>query len=146
MDWKIKLRELRLTSGVVQCDPSTPVADVREILQTSKIGCIVVSERRKVIGIFTERDYLMKVAGKERKVDSLPISKWMTKNPELLAMDDLVIDALQLMRDGGFRHVVVTDSEGRAEMVVSVKDVLMHILSTIDFLEDDLKDLLSCIA
>ena len=84
MDWKIKLRELRLTSDVVQCDPSTLVADVREILQTSKIGCIVVSEKRKVVGIFTERDYLMKLAGKERKVDSTPISRWMTKNPELL--------------------------------------------------------------
>ena len=146
MDWSIKLRELRLTSDVVQCEPSTSVAAVRKILQTSGIGCIVVSEKKQVIGMFTERDYLMKLAGKERKLDSAPISKWMTQNPELLTMDDLVVDALQLMKDGGFRHVIVTDSKGCAEMVVSVKDVLMHMLNTVDFLEGDLKDLLSCIA
>ena len=146
MDWKTPLKALYAESYVVQCDPTTPVRKVRAILQSSDIGSVVISSEGRVVGIFTERDYLLKIAGEEKTWNDAPISDCMTKDPKQLDWDSSVIDALNLMKKGGFRHVVVVDENAQVRMMLSIKDVLMHMLNTMDDVEDSLRDLVACIA
>jgi CBS domain-containing protein len=87
---------------------------------------LVVDERQLLVGILTERDYLMKVVGLMPDFKRQPLRPIMTPNPETLRADDSLAYALQKMDIGGYRHLPVVD-EGRPVGVISVRDVIRHI-------------------
>src|SRR5687768_11617513 len=46
--------------------PTQPIADAVKIMRERKVGCVLVCEQRRIIGIFTERDLLRRVLGEGR--------------------------------------------------------------------------------
>lgn len=96
-------------------------------LQQYHLGCIVIEEENKVTGIFTERDVLMKVLGKRLDFKLETINDYMTKNPHRLQMDDPLAYALNLMVDGGFRHVPIVDDNDKTVGLISMQDVVNHL-------------------
>ncbi|MBL7713886.1 MAG: CBS domain-containing protein [Bdellovibrionales bacterium] len=145
MDIQSTVADLNLITNIAQCGPDATIAEVRELLQGSKIGSIVITERKKVKGIFTERDYLMKIAGHETKKQGLLVSEFMTQNPKSVDLDTKITDVLELMIQGRFRHVVVNDKKGELAGVVSIRDLMEFLQATINDLEKSLKDLAACI-
>jgi CBS domain-containing protein len=100
-----------------------------QTLQREHIGCVLVTdEAGKLVGIFTERDLLSKVAlhSLDWKVER--VSAYMTKDPETLHPEDRIAWALKLMHIGGYRHVPLTDEAGRPVGVVSIKDIVDFIV------------------
>jgi CBS domain-containing protein len=76
-----------------------------------KVGAVlVVDAAGKLIGIFTGRD-LVRVISRGRVPADTPLKRVMTKQPATLPPGRTAIDALRLMRDGGFRHVPVVDGD-----------------------------------
>ena len=51
-------------------DPQTPVSDVLRCLVDNRIGCVIVARGDKPIGIFSERDALLKLNAGCRTHDS----------------------------------------------------------------------------
>ena len=58
-----------------------------------------------------------------------PIVDVMTPDPECLCFDDEIVFALNKMTVGGFRHVPILDEDGVPTAVVSMRDVVDHIVS-----------------
>ena len=79
-------------------------------------------------GIFTERDLLNRVAGKRLDWGSCRVADYMTRGPETLRPDDRIAWALNLMHLGGYRHVPLTDLEGKPIGIVSVKNIVEFIV------------------
>jgi len=104
-----------------------------ELMRKKRIGCVLVTEREKLIGIFTERDVLMKVAGR-KDISALKLSDVMTKNVDGFQQDDSIAYVLNAMHIGGYRHIPVIDEKGRPIAVISVKDIIAYILE--HFAED----------
>ncbi len=102
-------------------------------MQGEHRGCVLISEdgtrQTKLVGIFTERDVLLRILGKPRDPNKIPLSDIMVEDPEALPVSAPVAWVLNKMSVGGFRHVPVVDDHGRPVFVVSVKDV-------VDFLVD----------
>ena len=98
-----------------------------EKLQQYHLGCIVVEKDKKVKGIFTERDILMKVLGKRLNFKTEIVKTFMTKNPFRLRMNDPLAYALNLMVDGGFRHVPIVDNNDKTVGLISMQDVVNHL-------------------
>jgi CBS domain-containing protein len=107
-----------------------PNATVREAIQAmlaSGIGALlVVDDAGKLLGIFSERDLLVKVAGLTEPQLELPVRQFMTANPETVSATDTLAFALHKMDLGGYRHLPVLQ-EGRPVTVISVRDLLRHI-------------------
>jgi CBS domain-containing protein len=106
-----------------------PTASVREAIATmlqGSSGAVVVVEAAKVVGIFTERDVLKKVAGREEFLGQ-PISMYMTHDPVVLRDDDMVAYALNKMGDGGFRHIPIT-KDGALIGVATARDVMSWVV------------------
>ncbi|GAC1603229.1 MAG: hypothetical protein NVS4B10_15700 [Myxococcales bacterium] len=100
-----------------------------ETLQREHIGCVlVVDEGGKLSGIFTERDLLSRVAGRRLDWGRERVGDYMTRDPESLRPDDRIAWALNLMSMGGYRHVPLTDAQGRPAGVVSIKDIVALIV------------------
>ena len=108
-------------------EPGTLVRDVIERMKDEDRGCAIVVEDRRVVGIFTERDVLLKVTPNRQSMLSVPVSQVMTADPIVMREDESVLVALNEMGVGGFRHLPLVDREGRLTAVLSGRDILAHI-------------------
>ena len=91
------------------------------------VGCVLVTEGKKMVGIFTERDVLKKVAGKSEQAKR-PLREVMTPKVEGLQPDDSIAYVLNTMHVGGYRHVPITDEKGAPVAVISMKDIVKFII------------------
>jgi CBS domain-containing protein len=123
-----QIRALGLGPAITAGRDSTLEEVVRK-LQEEHIGCVLVTgSDGRLEGIFTERDLLSKVALRPIDWSKERVGDYMTPEPETLRLDDHVAWALKLMHVGGYRHVPLTDAEGRPVGVVSIRDVVEFII------------------
>lgn len=125
-----------LSDPVALLEPREPVtvpgdADLGVAMKemiTRHVGAVLVTEPDgQLSGILTERDFLTKVAGTVG-FDALPVSRFMTRKPETVTPADPLAFALGKMAGGGYRHLPVVDDAGRPVGVISVRDVLRHVV------------------
>lgn len=103
--------------------PDTPLGDVIRTMSEKRIGCLLVTDGPELVGILTERDLLMNLAGREAELANDPVREWMTPNPETVAEDDAIAYAIHKMDVGGYRHLPVMDGT-RPKGVISVRDLV----------------------
>jgi len=112
----------------VCAEKGTSVADVVREMQQHHIGCVLIVDAGKLVGIFTERDVLRSVVGSSLDPESTPVEHFMTAAPETLRPTNDIVFALNKMSLGGFRHVPLVDEENRPVGVISVKDIVDYIV------------------
>ena len=108
---------------------STPVADAIRLMQDRRVDYVLVQDGERLVGIFTERDALLKVAG--RPVDGVLVGEVMTRDPVVLRGQDNLAVAIHKMAVGGFRHIPLV-RDGKAEAVLSARDLFRHIITVLD--------------
>jgi CBS domain-containing protein len=107
--------------------PTTPVGQTIKSMLAHNIGALlIVDESNRLLGIFSERDLLIKIAGVRENYAQLPVEQFMTRNPETVTAGDTLAFALHKMDVGGYRHLPVLH-EGKPVGVISVRDMLHHI-------------------
>lgn len=107
--------------------PETTVADAIERMQRDHRGYALVLRGASLAGIFTERDVLMRVAGRGVDAAKTPVSEVMTADLVTLPADASVAHALNLMVIEGFRHIPVIDDSGRPIAVVSMRNLIEYL-------------------
>lgn len=105
-----------------------PVSEALHAMQREHRGAVVITEDgtmgSRLVGIFTERDVLLRVVDRGRDPASMRIAEVMTRDPEHLPLESTIAWVLNKMCVGGFRHVPIVDEAGRPVFVVSVRDVV----------------------
>jgi CBS domain-containing protein len=104
-------------------EATTSLSEALQSMRENRVSCVLVCAGEKIEGIFTERDFLTKVAGASISMDS-PVGKFMTPNPKVLTAEDLVSDAILLMEGGDYRHVPVVGANGRVEGMISIHNII----------------------
>jgi CBS domain-containing protein len=102
-DFSEPLTAIRLAQPHIVA-PGTAVSRAVELLLADPAGAVVVADAAGIVGIFTERDILKKVAGRPG-AQAVPIESAMTPDPVILRDTDTVATALNKMAVGGFRHI-----------------------------------------
>ena len=105
---------------------STPAIEAINKMRDAHVGCALVVDDGKLLGIFTERDVLNKLTGKKALLDTTPVRELMSPNPETLRETDSVATALSKMSLGRYRHIPVRKTDG-TYAVTSIKHVLKYI-------------------
>ena len=105
----------------------TSLGSVVRQMQRRNIGCTLVVHSGELVGIFSERDLLAKVAGLHDPYAHLPVCQFMTPDPESVTAADTLAFALHKMDIGGYRHLPIA-RDGRPEGAISVRDLLRHIV------------------
>jgi CBS domain-containing protein len=107
--------------------PATSVGRAIQMMLKQDIGALlVVDGAGKLLGIFSERDLMAKVASPDADYMESTVGEFMTANPECVNADDTLAFALHKMDVGGYRHLPVLH-EGKPAAVISVRDLLRHI-------------------
>jgi CBS domain-containing protein len=110
-------------------DLSVDVDRAVQVMHAKGSDCVLVVEAGHLVGIFTDRDAVLKVAG--RRASARPIADYMTRDPVVLRHDDTVAVAINKMAVGGFRHIPIVEN-GRPTGVVTARDVFRHLTATLD--------------
>jgi CBS domain-containing protein len=125
------IKALHLRAGRVAIPLGTTIGEAARVMKEHRIGCVLVEEGGKLVGIFTERDILTKLVGTGYDPAKVQVDGVMTRNPETLTPDDPIAFAMQLMSVGGFRHVPLTDADRRPVGILSVKDIVEYLVEHI---------------
>lgn len=102
--------------------PKVTVAEVSALMATRRIGAILVVEKGKLAGIFTERDALVRVIAKGVDPKTTTVAEVMTRNPDTIQPTESVQTALELMAERGYRHLPVID-DGKLYGIISIRDL-----------------------
>jgi CBS domain-containing protein len=104
--------------------PDDLVRDVIHQMAEQNVGCILVeNDERQLVGVFSERDALNKVAGDATRL-ARPVSEFMTRSPTTVTKRDSIGFALQTMDLGGYRHLPIVNSANIAIGIISARDIL----------------------
>jgi len=100
-------------SDVVRIDGESTVIDAVRTMVDANVGAILVTGADgRIEGIFTERDYLRRVAVEGRDQRETAVSEVMTREVIVVTPDTSVEEAMALMTDRRIRHApVVVDGE-----------------------------------
>jgi CBS domain-containing protein len=94
-----------------------------------RVGIILIVDDGVLVGVFSERDVLLKVAASGINISETVVADLMTANPQTLRPDDELVYALNLMSVGGFRHVPIVNDNRQPVAVVSMRDIVEYIVS-----------------
>ena len=107
--------------------PTVTLQECLDTMQKYRVGSLLVTDAsHKLVGIFSERDFLLKVMGKVTDLSSHKVADFMTKDPVRERPEASLAFALSVMSHGGFRHVPIVDQDDVPIGIVSVKDVVDH--------------------
>ena len=132
------ISELGAAKRAIHCEPELSIQAAIATLKSANVGSLVITEGTRVVGIFTERDVLLKCALQEIPLGSAKVADYMTPNPVCVQRFETIANALLKMKEGKFRHIIIVDSYGNLEKVVSLREI-MDYLTTI-FLTPDSKE------
>jgi len=110
-------------------DVAADVDQAVQVMHAKGTDCVLVVDGGRLIGIFTDRDAVLKVAG--RPAAARPIADYMTRDPVVLRHDDTIAVAINKMAVGGFRHIPIVE-DGVPTGVVTARDVFRHLAATLD--------------
>ena len=108
---------------LVLAAPDTSVAQAAGMMKQHEVGALLVVEQGRLVGIFTERDAVVRVMARGLEPATTVLREVMTRDPVTVAPDEPLGTAMLLMHEHGFRHAPVVEN-GRPIGVVSARKAL----------------------
>ena len=103
--------------------PDTTVSGAVKLMANKKVGAVMVLDGTHLVGIFTERDLVVRVVAHDRDLHTTRLAEVMTKSPVTVDPGETFGYALLLMHENGFRHVPVVVN-GEPIGIVSARSAL----------------------
>lgn len=102
--------------------PTSSIKKVIVEISEKRLGVTAVVDNEKVIGIITDGDIRRMLADRDTFND-LSAQDVMTKNPKMIQLSDMVVDALNILEDHAITQLIVLDNEKYAG-VLHLHDIL----------------------
>ncbi len=123
----------------VSPDDSAQLAAGR--MHDHKVGTLVVQNTEgRPVGIITDRDLAIRVIAPGLDVTTTDVADVMTSTPETVTEDTPIESALRLMRSGPYRRLPVVDSHGTLVGLISLDDMLKHLVDEFDQITELLQE------
>ncbi len=114
---------------VITIEPSATVFDTISRMVEHNVGAICVTERGRLQGIFTERDYLRRIILQGRASKDTRVEEAMTKDVICATPDHTADECMAMMTEKKCRHLPVL-RDGQLAGIVSLGDCVKVILET----------------
>jgi CBS domain-containing protein len=104
------------------------IKDAIETMRSVGVGHLVVTENKVLKGILTERDILHKLFGVVKNYQDCAIVDYMTANPFTITPESSLLECMKTMGVRGFRHLPLVNESHHPIGVLSIKDILTHLI------------------
>ena len=108
--------------------PETTLGELVASLREKRRGAVLVEDGGTISGIFSERDLMLRVDNGDPSWTARPVREVMTPAPRTIREDEPIENALNIMLTGGHRHLPIVDTAGALVGIVSIRDILIHIV------------------
>ena len=108
--------------------PDTMVFDAIQLMADKNIGALLVTDKGKLIGILSERDYTRKIALKGRSSKQTAVKEILSGQVIHVSPSHTVEDCMRLMTDHRIRHLPVLDGD-KVLGIISIGDLVNWIIS-----------------
>ncbi len=115
----------RKPRDVAKIDADATVQDAAALMNQLKIGALVVTRGENVVGIFTERDVLMRVVACRADPDTTRVEQVMTSPIACCRSTTTIDECRAVMTSKRIRHLPVVE-ENRLMGMISSGDILAH--------------------
>ena len=110
-----------MKNQVITVDSSVSIKDAAKIMDDAGVGCVVVMEKNVAVGIVTERDFVRRVAAKEKPF-STTVKEVMSSPLIVTSPDESVWELAELMKLRRIHKVPVVQ-ENRLVGIVTTTDL-----------------------
>ena len=115
-----------MTEKTVCCQPDDLVEKVAQLMQSENIGSIPVVENKqtkKLVGIVTDRDLVLKIIAKGQDAKSMKVEAVMTRQVVTCRAEDDLQKALDAMAEHQLRRIPIVDSNHKIVGIIAQADV-----------------------
>jgi len=109
---------------VVTVSRTSTVADAIQAMAGAKVGSVAVVDGNVLVGIFSERDVMLRVVAEGRDPKSTAVEEVMTSPVQTIQRRTTNDEALRIMVQNHIRHLPVIDEKGEIQAMVSMRSLL----------------------
>ncbi|MGI8819695.1 MAG: CBS domain-containing protein [Chthoniobacterales bacterium] len=109
--------------------PEATVYDAISLMAEKNVGALLVVENGQLAGIISERDYTRKVMLRGKRSRETPVREIMSSQLTTVPPKQSVDDCLRFMTEKRVRHLPVVADNGDIQGVISIGDLVKHIIS-----------------
>ncbi|MEM7138230.1 MAG: CBS domain-containing protein [Myxococcota bacterium] len=124
MPTKTRMRDLLRRKGedVYSVGPMATVIDAVNMMNDHHVGSVLVMEGGQPVGIFSERDVLVRVVAAQRDPRQTLVRDVMTTRLHVASPEDSVLDVMRVMTERRCRHIPIVE-DGQLIGLVSIGDI-----------------------
>ena len=112
-----------MTSNPQTVTEKDSVLDVARIMRDQDTGVVPVVDGRKIIGMVTDRDIVVRVVADGKDIKNARVNEIMTKQVRTVNEDASVREVLDVMSGAQIRRVPVVNKNNELVGIVSMKDI-----------------------
>jgi CBS domain-containing protein len=117
---------------VVTAAPDAALVHAAQLMRAHHVGSVVVvDERRRPVGIVTDRDIVIEVVAAGVDAASVKVGEVMSTHPATALEDEDLSQALKAMRDHGIRRLPVVAPAGELVGIVALDDLLSSLATSL---------------
>lgn len=108
------------------CEPGDTIVRASQLMKSEDVGAVPVVDSpagRRLVGIITDRDIVVKVIAVGRALDGASVRDAMTENPVTVLEDEDVNQALSAMAARKVRRIPVVDENGNLRGIIAQADI-----------------------
>lgn len=108
-----------MTSSLIVVDKNTDIFEIAKIMKEKDIGFIPVSDNKKIIGVITDRDIVVKVLAN----NDTKINNYISKDIITCNINDSIDDILLKMKENKIKRLLAVDDK-KVVGIISISDIL----------------------
>lgn len=115
-----------MTASVEVISPFTPLQEAAEKMRIFDAGSLPICDGKKVLGMLTDRDIVIRAVAKGLHPEQTMVSDVMSEDVVYLYEDQDVAEAARLMEDRQIRRLLVLNREKELVGILSLGDLAQH--------------------
>ena len=120
-----RCREI-MTGNVTTATREMSLREVAILMRDGDMGSVPVTENKKLVGIVTDRDIVVRAVAEGKDAAMAKVSDVMTAEVFSVKAEDFVFEAIRLMGDRQVRRVPVTNESGELVGIIAMADVALE--------------------
>jgi len=127
---------------LISVSPDTGIRDAISRMAEKSAGTALVMDGNRLVGIFSERDFIRKIYLKDKCGKGVKVSEIMSTGLTTVTADTTLERCMEIMTEKRIRHLPVLDGE-RVAGIVSIGDIVKYMVQEKEFVIKNLQSYIS---